>query len=149
MTHTPEPWSEFDCRADGLEYGKNNERIYSVSLYENDYNRARACVNACAGISNDDLEDHGTGGLKHWMDDADETLKAVCVALDDVEYLGRCEQGIYVLKQQRDELLALTAEMMKMITAIALDKDEPYHRIEYAKELAAMAEAIAKERGQQ
>ena len=144
MTHTPEP-----LKYEFWQVAKNESGKAVLHLTESEYTRFRACVNACAGISTDDLEDHGTGGLKQWMDDADETLKAVCVALDDVEYLGRCEQGIYVLKQQRDELLALTAEMMKMITAIALDKDEPYHRIEYAKELAAMAEAIAKERGQQ
>lgn len=37
--------------------------------------------------------------------------------------------------------------MAKIIAVIELDKDEPYHRREYAKELAARAEAIAKARG--
>ena len=90
--HTPEPWPEFNDRADGLEYGKNNERIYSVSLYEHDYNRARACVNACAGIDTAFLIAwaHGVqqNDGKPWADRIDENLSE-----------------IHAIKQQRDELL--------------------------------------------
>ncbi len=90
--HTLEPWPGFNDRADGLEYGKNNERIYSVSLYEHDYNRARACVNACTGIDTAFLIAwaHGVqqNDGKPWADRIDENLSE-----------------IHAIKQQRDELL--------------------------------------------
>lgn len=70
-------------------------------------------------------------GIDKAIDDAH--IKVAELYLQRDEYKARC-----------DELLALTAEMAKIITVIELDKDEPYHRREYAKELAAMASAIAK-----
>ena len=40
-----------------------------------DYIRARACVNACAGIPTDDLERCPSGGLFHLADMANEVVK--------------------------------------------------------------------------
>ena len=59
-----------------------------------DYIRARACVNACAGIPTDDLERCPSGGLFHLADMANEVVK------------------------QRDELLAALEDAMIMIGRI-------------------------------
>lgn len=106
--HTPEPWrKEGDWRTGMIVGAYGSDVAVTVGKYgEANAARITACVNACAGIPTDDLVDHGVGGLKEWIDEADETLKAVCASLIDVPYLGRCEQGIYALKKQRDDLLS-------------------------------------------
>jgi len=120
MKHTPEPWEAIEVDDEHMAYGiicKNQPNLknqpndiacvwYRGGKKKTAANAARivACVNACAGIPTEELEDHGTGGIKDWMDASDELLKAMCMAVEDVDYSGRCEQGIYVLKQQRDDL---------------------------------------------
>ena len=120
--HTPEFFPEFEHHPN---YGKRlalgND---AVILNRNQYNRARACVNACAGMTIEELDDLGNGGIKEWMNDADETLKAVCAALDDVEYLGRCELGIYALKEQRDELLAAMKDIKTAFDTLPRNRSE-------------------------
>ena len=55
--HTPEPWPPFiDVCEPATPHPDSNE---IVCLGFDDYRRARACVNACAGMRNDELE----GGL--------------------------------------------------------------------------------------
>lgn len=113
MSHTQEPWriEDEDSIYGGDDFGLLVYEPFSDMLEKDDLIRIAACVNACAGMTNEELENHGTGGIKEWMDLADETLKAVCIAVDDVDYSGRCEQGIYALKQQREELLAALHEI--------------------------------------
>lgn len=102
--HTPELWPEFDNHPNyGKRLASGND---AVILNRTQYKHARACVNACAGMTQEELDEFSDGSLKSWIDDAEETLKAVCISLDDVPYIGRCEQGILVLKQQHDKLLA-------------------------------------------
>ncbi len=43
--HTPEPWGPFD-----------DPPLTRITLNKYDYDRARACVNACAGIPTEQLE---------------------------------------------------------------------------------------------
>ena len=62
-----------------------------------DYIRARACVNACAGIPTDDLEQCPSGGLFHLADMANEVVK------------------------QRDELLAALEFACKKIADLHLE----------------------------
>lgn len=116
-SHTTEPWPEFEsvamkskvCDMEVVEIGREN------------YNRARACVNACAGVTDGDLQQIADAG--GWQ--------------------AISEQW----KQQRDELDALLAEFALLASAIATDGAEPDHRREYAKHLANRAESIAKHRG--
>lgn len=49
LKHTPEPWGKH------LQYWNNNGGGVLVKLSLDDYMRATACVNACAGISNEEL----------------------------------------------------------------------------------------------
>jgi len=112
--HTQEPWSIGEDN-DGwyITYIPSDEQ-HGYGLSESDAERIVACVNACAGMSNDELAEFADGSLKTWIDDAEETLKAVCIAVEDVDYSGRCEKGIYALKQQRDELLAALKDLVSM-----------------------------------
>jgi len=136
--HTSEPWPEFNDRADGLEYGKNNERIYSVSLYEHDYNRARACVNACAGIDTAFLIAwaHGVqqNDGKPWADRIDETLSE-----------------IHAIKKQRDELLAALDPFAKCCADHigGTEDDEEWAKFRLLiKHYRAAEAALAKAKGQ-
>jgi len=106
--HTPEPWriEDGDSIYGGEDFNSNVWERYQSDIPDHDLCRIVACVNACAGMTNEELEDFSDGSLKFWIDDADDIMKSVCVALLDVDYLGRCEHGIYALKKQRDELLA-------------------------------------------
>lgn len=77
-----------------------------------------ACIEACSGMAEEELLEFSGGTLKHYLADTDELLKAVCVALLDVDYLGRCEQGIYALKKQNAEMLAVLEDIAQMDTAL-------------------------------
>jgi len=106
--HTPEPWRvDFSGVTDSVRNNCGMPIAYLNSYLDGAQANGRrivACVNACAGLSNAELGEFNDGPLKHRMDDAEETLKAVYAAVEDVDYSGRCEQGIYALKKQRDEL---------------------------------------------
>lgn len=57
-----------------------------------DYIRARACVNACAGIPTDDLEQCPSGGLFHLADMANEVVKQrdeLLAALNDAVQIAK------------------------------------------------------------
>ena len=55
--HTPEPWPPFiDVCEPATPHPDSNE---IVCLGFDDYRRARTCVNACRGLSTDELEQHG------------------------------------------------------------------------------------------
>ena len=115
--HTPEPW-RIDVDPDAFTGGVHicgdsddptngagicglwdGQAELSPSEQKANAMRIVACVNACAGMSDDDLETFSDGSLKSWIDEAEETLEAVCNAVEDVDYSGRCEHGIYALKQ--------------------------------------------------
>lgn len=150
--HTIEPWSLEDSPVPMRILGKFGTITCApfgadLDTHQANGRRVVACVNACANMSDEELEGHGVGGIKQWMDDADETLKAVCDALEDVDYSGRCEQGIYVLKQQRDELLAALVSAVETIEWIhgchAPSEDEVMRSIYEGSKI------IAKARGKQ
>ena len=80
--HTPEPWPPFiDVCEPATPHPGINE---IVCLGLDNYSRARACVNACRGLSTDELEQHGL-------------VSAVGTELMELE-------------KQRDELLSLVEE---------------------------------------
>ena len=80
--HTPEPWPPFiDVCEPATPHPDSNE---IVCLGFDDYRRARTCVNACRGLSTDELEQHGL-------------VSAVGTELMELE-------------KQRDELLSLVEE---------------------------------------
>lgn len=64
MTHTPEPWPEFEPGYAGK------------AIDRNDFDRARLCVNSCAGISNTALESGAIAelieALTAWKEFTDE-----------------------------------------------------------------------------
>jgi len=82
--HTPEPWPEFK-KVLNQRFGEPPQMM----LDEIDYIRARACVNACAGLSTENLENNillkdGLHSLNQRIRDAEqkhaELLKAVELA---------------------------------------------------------------------
>lgn len=75
--HTPEPWPPFIDVCEPATPHPDSDGI--VCLGFDDYRRARTCVNACAGMRNDELE----GGL----------------------LIGVMQVKIDLLESQRDELL--------------------------------------------
>lgn len=69
MKHTPEPWmaceSGYITRVEG---GENVEEIADV-IYSSNAARIVACVNACAGLTDEELEDAiDIGGLRVVID---------------------------------------------------------------------------------
>ena len=126
--HTPEPWKILDYhqRDIGASHNCTVARVLNPPVGHSDANARRivACVNACAGMSDDELAEFSDGSLKNWIDDADETLKAVCDAVEDVDYSGRCEKGIYSLKQQRNELKTAWANAAADLAIMKLERDE-------------------------
>lgn len=92
-------------------YRQDGARLAYLAGPTAELNCARivACVNACAGLTDDQLDEFSDGSMKGWMDEAEERLKAVDSALDCVEYSGYYEAGIEKLKQQNAELSAQLA----------------------------------------
>ena len=85
--HTPEPWAPFiDVCEPATPHPYSNE---IVCLGFDDYRRAKACVNACRGLSTDELEQHGL-------------VSAVGYELIE-------------LTKQRDELLAAMRQTLDML----------------------------------
>lgn len=129
MKHTSEPWHIVEhnweetgiypeigsrlavCEIDGAVTEDTQEHYEAIHVAN--AQRIVACVNACAGMTNEELDDFSDGSLKFWIDDSDDIMKSVCVALLDVDYLGRCEHGIYALKKDRDSLAAQNAELIE------------------------------------
>ena len=79
MNYTPEPWYFRECTKDDCECGcvvtdeniHDNEHIVIPVGYVKfvDAKRIVACVNACAGISTEELSGFGLGGLKQTLDE--------------------------------------------------------------------------------
>lgn len=104
MTHTPE-WPEF-LQHPKLMPNTGLNRFVLISEYQ--YNHARACVNACAGKSNAELN----GDLFTEGELATAVALATAKALESAVPLARKEA-----QQQRDELVdsynALSVEMRR------------------------------------
>lgn len=68
--HTPEPWPAFTDICQPATPHPESPAIAMLSW--DDYIRARACVNACAGIETEDLERHynAGGGIDSAMEEA-------------------------------------------------------------------------------
>lgn len=79
MNHTPEPWYFRECTADDCDCGcvvtdehiRNNDNIVIPVGYVKfvDARRIVKCVNACAGITDDELQTLGLGGIKQKLDE--------------------------------------------------------------------------------
>lgn len=79
MNHTPEPWYFRECTADDCdcvcvvtdEHIRNNDNIVIPVGYVKfvDARRIVKCVNACAGITDDELQTLGLGGIKQKLDE--------------------------------------------------------------------------------
>ena len=79
MDHTPEPWYFNECSSDDCDCGcvltdehtNDNEHIVIPVGYVKfvDAKRIVACVNACAGITADELQTLGLGGIKQKLDE--------------------------------------------------------------------------------
>ncbi len=87
--HTPEPWPPFiDVCEPATPHPDSNE---IVCLGFDDYRRARTCVNACRGLSTDELEQHGLVSavgteimeLEKQRDELLETLEAAVKQMED------------------------------------------------------------------
>lgn len=85
IKHTQEMWTEFERRRDV----KLVDGYFVVPLREEDYKRARACVNACDGMTTEFLE----------------SFPNVCFAANTTEYASIMIERD-TLKQQHAELLA-------------------------------------------
>ena len=84
QNHTPEPWSyQASIPEDGFECFFINGERKRISDFDGpqddeqfaNVRRIVACVNACAGIPTDDLEQCPSGGLFHLADHANELVK--------------------------------------------------------------------------
>lgn len=82
MSHTKEPWEAFCDVCESSTPHPDSEPIVRIGF--DDYVRARACVNACAGFSTEDLELCPDGGLFHLashalqlVDQRDELMKSL------------------------------------------------------------------------
>ena len=99
--HTPEPWPTFiDCCEPSTPV-PDSEPI--VRLGFDDYNMARACVNACKGMAKSDLDNMVMMG---------ETL---------LDRFGMFHGEIAELKRQRDELLGLIKAVSYHSTPVTVD----------------------------
>jgi hypothetical protein len=133
--HTPEPWKLYE--SNGVAGIVDEDNAFIISSYMcggDDMRRVAACVNACAGMTGEELDEFSDGTLKEWINDAEERLKAVDAALDDVDYSGHYEKGIYSLKQQRDEL----AKQLKVF--VGNGGLVPEYEFDYARKLIAKAQ---------
>ena len=86
--HTKEPW---------INYGSMTHRCNSIEISMDDYDRARACVNACAGLPTETLESaqgykaaidgfhEQRALLAHARNERDQLLAALYMALPFVE----------------------------------------------------------------
>lgn len=132
MSHTKEPWHV----APGVDYCdivcQDHVDIARTDI-EEDARRIVACVNACAGIPNDVLEDKQI--LK-----ADADLRLVREGL--IKHNGILGREAKDLERQRDELLAALNRIM------ALPEKHPQDPIACVNETHLIAEcAIASAKG--
>ena len=89
----------------------------AVFLTQDERDRILTCLSACAGLTNDFLEDYQDGSLKSWIDEADDSLSRVDAALESVDYSGMYYKGIEKLKA------ALEPFANPLLYAEALDAD--------------------------
>ncbi len=81
--HTPTPWGFSRDDENGVEFNITSDKWYVAVCCDEPGNgtsqsnarRVVACVNACAGIPTDDLEQCPSGGLFHIADHANELVK--------------------------------------------------------------------------
>lgn len=107
MSHTKEPWSMLDTGRD-IHINKSGGVgfIGSIHIYEHRAEQCRenarrivACVNACAGIPTDDLEQCPSGGLFHLADMANEVVKQRDNLLAFVERVSKQKVEPYFAKE--------------------------------------------------
>ncbi len=128
MSHTPEPWEAVTpCPGQCcwlLQQVRNEHgmfgRISYPEMSEEDANRIVACVNACAGISTDALEE------------AARTGKRVAE----------------MLQQQRDELLAAAKNYADMYLQDERDERGMCYDMQHHEDVVALFAAIAKAEGE-
>ncbi len=81
--HTPTPWGFSRDDENGVEFNITSDKWYVAvccdapgnAFPQDNARRIVACVNACAGIPTDDLEQCPSGGLFHIADHANELVK--------------------------------------------------------------------------
>ncbi len=87
--HTKEPWTtsgsgiRMIIRGDDLMIVAVRHRV-NADIHEANFRRIVACVNACAGLSTDDLEDSSMTILEHMLDQYGERLTALTTQRDDL-----------------------------------------------------------------
>lgn len=75
--HTPEPWIHCPCGKCGELWNQDMDiKILQTNWVTNgihnleDAHRIVACVNACKGITTEELENVGPGNLKNFLEDS-------------------------------------------------------------------------------
>lgn len=95
--HTPEPWPE---AADHPSYFPFATQRDPIRMECNDYERARACVNYCAGLSDDDMKgmtarevidisDMAEAAARKMMDQRDALAEAL------LKLIGQFDNEVY------------------------------------------------------
>ncbi len=112
--HTQEPWPEFK-RVHNPRFGEPPQMM----LDETDYNRARSCVNACAGITDKDLS-----------------------ALNGTTILQKANHSVDVLQQQNAELLAALQSLLDVAYMCDSWESFPSDATEAAERAIAKAGAV-------
>lgn len=99
MSHTKEPWEAFCDVCESSTPHPDSEPIVRIGF--DDYVRARACVNALAGVTTEELEQSGfIGGLL-------EQVECSTITRDNMEgRLNIATVKLAAMKEQRDDLLA-------------------------------------------
>ena len=106
--HTPTPWGFSRDDENGVEFNITSDKWYVAvccdapgnAFPQDNARRIVACVNACAGIPTDDLEQCPSGGLFHLADHANELVKqrdellAALIHIQQVACSGSPELGI-------------------------------------------------------
>ncbi|PRP68729.1 hypothetical protein BUE93_20920 [Chromobacterium amazonense] len=133
MEHTKGPWPPFAeaCKPAFLHL----ESSPSVRLSEDDYIRARACVNACVGISTEQLEKNGENlteiarALAAGCDAWERVVGRIIGAIPDSQVLsavGTVGEAVSYFKNlhaQRDQLLAALSGLVDDIQGLMVESD--------------------------
>lgn len=104
--HTPDPWVEW--------YKKDTDDMSNVRISKEDYDRARECVNTCAGQSIENIK------LATAHRDACMNWERTMMELVGEDGIGSVRDSINKLKQQRDKL-AKQVDNLKTLLGDAAD----------------------------
>lgn len=103
--HTPEPWPVFTDIATTMTPDPEGTPVAILSW--DDYIRARACVNACAGFSIEELEGASLFNDSISAQDEIDSLKS---EVEEMKLIIATDTGtesaVAAMQKQRDELLA-------------------------------------------